>query len=52
MYIRYKFDQTIDVGKIFVQLEGIIHKSLMAEKAGGGHKIQKIYIYYLVICLM
>ena len=51
MYIRYKFDQTIDVDKIFVQLEGVIHKSLKAEKAGGGHKIQKIHIHYLVICL-
>ena len=52
MYIRYKFDQTINVGKNFVQIEGEIHKSLKAEKAGGGHKIQKIYIHYLVICLM
>ena len=50
MYIRYKFHQTIDVGKIFVQLEGVIHKSLKAEKAGGGHEIQKIYIHYLVTC--
>ena len=50
MYIRYKFHQTIDVGKIFIQLEGVIHKSLKAEKAEGGHKIQKKYIHYLVIC--
>ena len=41
MYIRYKFHQTIDVGKIFVQLEGVIHKSLKAEKAGGGDKSRK-----------
>ena len=51
MYIRYRFDQTINVGKIFVQLEWAIHKSLKAENGGGGHKIQKIYVHYLVIYL-
>ena len=51
MYIRYKFNQAINVGKNFVQLEVDIHKSLEAEKAGGGHKMQKIYVHYLVIYL-
>ena len=32
MYIRYKFNQKIDIGKIVVQLKGVIHQSRKEEK--------------------